>query len=142
MELLVAILVWIHLSAVAVGGAAAFGGPIVGRRLAGASVETRAQLFGIAAQLSTLGRAAVAVLIVTGPLIVWLEYGGFGGLNFWFWIKMALLVIFLAVIVLAGLSAKRARGGDMEAAKRMPMLSMASMVIFLAILFSAVMSFS
>jgi uncharacterized membrane protein len=79
--------------------------------------------------------------IITGPLLVWLKYGGTSGFNVWFWVKMVLVVILLGIVIFAGINGKRAQGGDMEAAKRSPQIGMASIVTFLLVVAAAVLAF-
>jgi uncharacterized membrane protein len=141
MDTLVYILFWIHLVSLGLGGAAVFGLPIVGSRMAAATPETRPLLFSIAHGLSNLGRAAVGLLIVTGPLMLWLRFGGTGALSGWFWVKMAFVILLVAIVIVGGINAKRAEGGDREAAKRAPLLGTAAMVVFVLIVGCAVLTF-
>ncbi|MDR3471553.1 MAG: hypothetical protein P4M09_07660 [Devosia sp.] len=142
MYIIASLLFWIHLIAVAMGGVAAFGIPVVGSRMPGATAETRPLLFSLVDSLSKVGRAAMALLIVTGPLIVWLRYGGTGGFSFWFWIKMVLVVVLLAGVIYAGINGKRAEKGDMTAAQRAPMLGMFTAATFVLIILTAVFAFN
>lgn len=141
MEIINDILFWIHLASLGLGGAATFGLPVVGSKMAEATPEQRPLLFAIANQLSTLGRAALGALIVTGPLLVWLRYGGGTGFNTWFWIKMVLVLVLLGLVIYAGINAKKAQGGDRQAAMRAPQLGMAAMVTYLLVIGSAVLAF-
>jgi uncharacterized membrane protein len=142
MDVLVNVLFWIHLTALAFGGAAAFGIPVVGSRLPGATAEARPLLFSLADSLSMLGRGAIAALIVTGPLMVWLKYGGTAGFTWWFWAKMVLVVLLLIAIIYAGINAKRAESGDIAAARRAPMLGMTAAGIFVLVILCAVFAFN
>ena len=103
------LLLWLHLIGIALGGVASFGIPVVGSRLAAAAPETRPALLGVVKGLSTVGRAGLGTLLVTGPLIAWLIYG-WSGFNIWFHIKMALVVVLLAGVIYAGILLKRASG--------------------------------
>ena len=97
MDYLNSALLWIHLVALAAGGAATFGIPVVGNKIGGASPETRPLLFSIVHGLSRIGRTALGLLVITGPLLVWLKYNGTSGFTFWFWVKMVLVVILLGL---------------------------------------------
>lgn len=141
MDIVIKLLFWVHLIALALGGAASFGIPVVGRKMPTASPEMRPTLLGIMHGLSTIGRAGIGTLIVTGPLIVWLKYGGFGEMNVWFWIKMALVVALLGSVIYSGILFKRITGGDVAAAQLAPRIGMLSTVLFLGIVFSAVFAF-
>ena len=72
-----------------------FGMPVVGAQMPTRRAETRPTLFQIAKRLSTLGRAALASLIVTGPLMFWLKSGAGGVPACWFWAKMVLVLLLL-----------------------------------------------
>lgn len=88
-----------HLVALGVGAASAIAMPIVASRMAGAAAEGRQLLGGIGAQLGRNSRIAVGVLVLTGLLMVWIRYGGVDGLNAWFWVKMALVVLIIAALI-------------------------------------------
>ena len=141
MDYVNSVLFWIHLVALALGGVAAFGIPVVGSKMPTATAETRPVLFAIVEGLSRIGRIGLGLLILTGPLLVWLKYGGTSGFNVWFWVKMVLVVILLGIVIFAGINGKRAQGGDMEAAKRSPQIGMASIVTFLLVVAAAVLAF-
>lgn len=141
MDVVSNLLFWIHLIGVALGGVAAFGIPLVGRRMPTATADTRPLLFSLLEAMSKVGRAAIGLLIVTGPLIVWLKFG-MGGLSAWFWIKMVLVVLLLVGVIYAGINGKRVEKGDMAAARRAPIVGMFTAGTFLLILLSAVFAFN
>jgi uncharacterized membrane protein len=142
MDIFVDLLFWIHLASLGLAGAAVFGLPVVGSRMASATPEMRPSLFAIADGLSRLGRAALGLLIVTGPLMVWLKFNGdMMALGAWFWVKMALVVILIVIVVYAGINGKRAQSGDMAAARRAPQIGMAGMVVYLLVIGAAVLTF-
>lgn len=142
MEVITNLLFWLHLVALAMAGAATFGLPVVGSKMATATPETRPLLFTIAEQLSTIARAALAALIITGPLLIWLKFGGTAGFTWWFSLKMLLVVILLGSVIFAGILMKRVKGGDRSAAGMLPRLSMLNMVLLLGIILSAVFAFN
>jgi hypothetical protein len=137
-DALVIFLFWIHLLSLALGGAAAFGIPVVGSRIGGAPAEQRPTLFWIADTLSNIGRVALAALIITGPLLLWLQHVE---PTTWFWVKMVLVVLMLITVIWAGINAKRAEHGDMAAARRAPALGIMALSIYILIILSAVLAF-
>ena len=141
MDVLNNILFWIHLVALSLGGVASFGIPVVGRMMPTATNETRPVLFKIANGLSMVGRAGLGLLIVTGPLLVWLKFGG-TGFNAWFWAKMVLVLLLLITVIYAGINGKAAEGGDMAAAKRSPLIGMVAIVLLLGVVLCAVFAFN
>jgi uncharacterized membrane protein len=141
MDITANLLFWIHLLSIAFAGAAVFGIPVVTSRLAGAPAESRPVLLGIVRQLSMLGRGALVVLIITGPIIAYVRYGGFSGFGAWFNVKMVLVVLLLIVMIASGLVGRRAQQGDAAAIGTAQMLSIASMVLLVLIILSAVFAF-
>jgi uncharacterized membrane protein len=100
--------------------------------LASASPDQRAGYFGVMNALSQVGKVAMVTLLVTGPLVLFLKYGGLGGASIWFWIKMALVALMLAAIIYGGIQFKNHRA---EAAHRVTGLA------FLGVLLAAVFAF-
>lgn len=141
MEIFNNILFWLHLVSLAVGGAASFGIPVVGGLMPTVAPEVRPTLFKVIKGLSTVGRGGLAGLIVTGPLLVWLKFGGVSGFTGWFWAKMVFVVILIGLIAWAGVNARRAEGGDMDAVKRAPMIGGLATLVLLAVIFTAVFEF-
>jgi protoporphyrinogen IX oxidase len=142
MEIVTNLLFWLHFIGLGLGAVASFGLPVVGAQMPSATAETRPTLFKVANGLSTLGRAGFGVLIITGPLLAWLKFGGMAGFTGWFWAKMVFVLLLLIIVIYAGINGKRAQGGDMAAAKRQPMLGMAGLVLFVAVIFCAVFAFN
>jgi uncharacterized membrane protein len=141
MDVLVELLFWIHLVALALGGVAVFGIPFVGRRMGASPPEQRPALMALIEQMSKVGRAAFGVLIVTGPLILWLRYGWAPPNATWFGLKMLFVLILLGVMIYAGINNKRAAAGDVAAARRAPMIGMAGIVTYALLILCAVFAF-
>lgn len=141
MDYLIQLLIWTHFVALAAGGSATFGIPVVAGKMGTAAPEARPLLMSIVKGLSSVGRGAFLTLLISGPLIVWLKFGGTSGFTFWFWVKMVLVAILLGLIIFAGINMQRGQQGDPNAAKRAPMISMASMLTFLLVVASAVLAF-
>ena len=141
MDYLNSLLLWLHLISLAVAGATIFGMPVIMANMAGVAADVRPRVGAIAQRLSMMSRGALVVLLVTGLLLVWLKYGGIEGLSFWFWAKMALVVILIAIVVFAGINGKRAQGGDAAATQRAPTIGLVGMVTFLLIVATAVLTF-
>jgi uncharacterized membrane protein len=142
MDILNNLLFWLHLIGLGLGAVASFGLPVVGRQMPTATPETRPTLFKVAEGLSNLGRAGFGVLIVTGPLLVWLKFGGGAGFTTWFWAKMVFVVLLLITVIYAGINAKRAMGGDRAAAMRQGQIGIVALVLYLAVILCAVFAFN
>jgi len=93
MDIVFDLLLMAHLMALLAAGAVVVAVPIIAARIPAVAPELRPVLGGVAGRIGLISRVAFGVLIVSGPLMVWLGYGGVGGLNAWFWVKMALIVL-------------------------------------------------
>ena len=135
------LLLWLHLISLAVAGATIFGMPVLMANMAGVAADVRPRVGAVAQRLSMMSRGALVVLLVTGALLVWLKYGGFAGLSFWFWAKMILVVLQIGIVIFAGINGKRAQAGDAAAAQRAPSIGVVGMSTFLLIVATAVLTF-
>ena len=142
MDIVNNLLFWLHLVALALGGVAAFGIPVVGSRMASVDVVSRPLLFSIVEGLSTVGRVGFGILIVTGPLLIWLKYGGMAGFTIWFTLKMVFVIILLVSVIASGVLGKRAQHGDMSVLPWLPRLGILNVVALLAIVLCAVFAFN
>lgn len=142
MDIVIKLLLAVHIVAFVAGGAGSVVGLIVAPRLAGATAEARAAYFGVMNRLSSVGKLAMGALLVTGPLLLWLKYGGLGGANGWFWVKMVLVAVMLFGMIYGGINFKKAQGGDVAAGKRAAMARRITGLSLLGVLLSAVLAFS
>src|SRR5687767_15021216 len=99
--MIVKLLLWAHFVALAAGVGGGLGMSQVGPRLVNAALDQRETWWPLATFFRMLVSIGLVVLLVTGPLMVWLKYGGFAGLSVWFHVKMGLVAL---GVVLMGLS--------------------------------------
>jgi hypothetical protein len=136
------LLFWIHMVSLALGGVATFGILVVGSKVGAATAEIRPLLFSIAGVMSNVGRTGLALLIITGPIMYGLAWSTGGAPNMTAFIaKMVLVVVLIVLVIVAGLNAKRAQGGDRAAAQRAPLLGMSAAVTFVLIMLCAALAF-
>ena len=131
-----------HLLSLLAAGASVIAMPLIGTRMASAPPETRAALGGMARQLGIYSRVAFGVLLVSGPLMLWLRYGGIGGASVWFWVKMALIVVMAAGMAANGYFRRRAAAGDGPAFAAAKAASNLSRLALLGIIVAAVLAFN
>ena len=142
MHILTNLLLWLHFIGIglAVGGGVALSQ--VGPRLVAAPPEARGDLWAFETFFGRLGAAGIAILLITGPLMLWLKFGGPGGLGRWFWVKMALVAIAVVAVGLHEWAGARFKRGD---ARAVPLMflggRLAGLAIVLAML-SAVVTFN
>jgi len=72
--------------------------------MGGATPQGKQMLGGIAKRFGINSRIAVAVLVVTGVLMVAVRYGGVGAFNSWFWVKMALVALIVIAMVISAVA--------------------------------------
>jgi protoporphyrinogen IX oxidase len=136
------LLLWVHIVALVAGGSNTVVMPIIGATLPKVDEQTRATLFGIGFQMATVGKIAGATLLVSGPLLLWLKYGGLAGATPWFWAKMALMVIMFAAIVFEETNFKKSASGDEAAARNSKLGGIIAAIAFLGVLLAAVLAFN
>lgn len=127
--------------ALAVGGAATFGIPVVGMRAAAAAPEMKPVLMEITLHLGRNGARAVATLLVTGLLMIWIGGMDVFALSGFFWVKMAGVLAMLAVSGMAMANGRKALAGDVEAAAKGPKFGMAMLGLLIVVVACAVLTF-
>jgi hypothetical protein len=142
MDIVINLLFWLHIMAFVAGGSNGVVGPVIGSRLASATAEQRLGYLGVMTALSKIGKVSMVVLLVTGPLILWLKYGGLGGANAWFWVKMVLIVVLLASIIIGEINFKKEQAGDLAAAKLADIAHKVSGLAFAGVLLAEVFAFN
>ena len=137
-----AVLLWIHLVALVAGGSNTVVMPIIGAALPAVDKVTQLALFRIGFQMAIVGKVAAATLLISGPLLLWLKYGGLQGATPWFWIKMSLIVVMFAAIAFEERSFKKLASGDRAAAGKSKLGGMVATLAFLGVLLAAVLAFN
>lgn len=92
--------------------------------------------------LTRFGHYGIIVLLLSGPLMLWLRYGGFEGISHWFWAKMAFVVLLAAGVVTSAMSARKMRAGDAAATARVRLGRIIAVLSLLAIVVFAVLAFN
>lgn len=142
MDIVINLLIWVHILAFVAGGSNSVVGPVIAARLPGATPDVRAGYYAVMGRLAQTGKIAMVVLLLSGPAILFLKYGGLAGANSWFWIKMALIVVMLASIIYGGINAKKAQGGDVEAGRTAGVAHRITGLAFAGVLLAAVFAFN
>lgn len=142
METSIQLTLWLHLVSLALSGTATFGVPMVLGMMGRAEAAQKPTFAAVAAKLSSLGRMALVLMILSGFYLLWAKYGGFGGVNGWFHLKLTLVVLLAVLAVFNIFNARKARAGDGAAAARMPVLAKVGMGLVLTIVATAVLAFA
>ncbi|NOZ32979.1 MAG: hypothetical protein GXP01_07895 [Alphaproteobacteria bacterium] len=136
------LLIWAHLIGLAMAVGSGMALSQVGPRIAKGDEKQREALWDVYGALIRLVHGGLGVLLITGPLIVWLRYEGFSGLDMWFSIKMALVVILLISVLVGTRAGKKLRGGDMSARNTTQRAGMLNGILGILIVLTAAFSFN
>jgi putative membrane protein len=131
----------LHLIGLMFGAGGGFGSALTMRAAAKASPEQAATLRTLGPALARMATAGLILMLLTGPALVSLKYGGFANMPQMFWVKL----IFVTTLTLAAIAIELTYGqmkrGDLEAAARLPVLGpVAGLSSILAVIF-AVLAF-
>jgi uncharacterized membrane protein len=135
------LLLWLHLVALALGGVASFGIPVIGGKMPGATPEMRPVLFSAMKGLSRVAQVGLGLLLVTGPILFWLKWSFTAPSMTWFAIKMLLVLILIGGVIFSGVNARRIEAGNRDAAALQPRVGMAMMLVLLGVILAAVFAF-
>lgn len=91
--------------------------------------------------LTRFGHYGIVIAVLSGPLMIWVRYGGFDGISHWFWVKMLFLLVLAGGVVTSAMSARKMREGDGAAAHRVRGGRVVSAVALIGIVLSAVLAF-
>jgi protoporphyrinogen IX oxidase len=119
MAVLTDILLWLHLLGVAMGAGVGIAISRVAPKLIAAPASERRQLWPLAKFLARVTAAGVGVLLITGPLMLWLKFAGGAGLGWSFSVKMVFVAATVVCVGLSQWAGARLERGDESAAKWM-----------------------
>ena len=92
--------------------------------------------------LTRFGHYGIIVLLLSGPLMIWVRHGSLDGVSHWFWAKMAFVVLLAAGVVMSAVSARKMRAGDSSATARVRLGRIVAVASLLAIVVFAVLAFN
>jgi hypothetical protein len=139
--MIVDILLCLHLLGLMMGAGGGFGSMIVMRGALKMPPEQAGPARGLGPALGRFSTIGLILMLITGPALVSMKYGGFGGLPSLFWVKMIFVVSLTLAAITLELTYASVKRGNMEAVKRLPALGpWAGLSSLLAVLF-AVLAF-
>ena len=106
------LLLWLHFVGMAAGLGAGIALSQTGPRMVKGPLEQRELMCGLEKTFSRIGEVGLATLLVTGPLMVWLRYGGVAGFTWWFWLKMVFVAVTVVAVAVHAWAAERFHHGD------------------------------
>ena len=133
---------FLHLVGLMLGAAGGFSSALIMRRAAGAPPDAARTLRGLGPMLANTSAAGLALMWVTGLVMVWSRWGGPGNLPGLFWVKAIFILTLTAAAIGTHLTYAEIGRGNTAAAARLPKLGpVAGLSALLAVLF-AVYAFS
>lgn len=139
MDLFYTLMLWAHFLGLALGGAAAFGHPVLGA-VGAATPEARPHMMRASRVLTMLGRAGLALLVISGVVMMAQRFEA-AAMPASFWIKMLLVMALIVNVVMAGLAARAAAAGDAGRAGRLPTHARISAALLVLLVLFAVLAF-
>ena len=133
------ILLWLHLLGVAMGVGVGIAMSRVAPNVVAATPTERVQLWPLEKFLARVIAAGVVILLITGPLMLWLKFGGTAALGWTFWVKMAFVASTVICFGVQHWASSRLERGNESAAKLMSISGpMTGISALLAMLFAVI----
>ena len=139
MDVFLNLLKWGHLGALVFSLGTATAASMIGINAVRAGPDG-ARLWSVQEKFEPLINGAVAVLLVTGVLMLWLRYNF--DVTHWFWLKMLLLAGLIGAVIFEARFTKRAREGDAAAGQSLGRITALAVVIELGIVLAAIFAFN
>jgi hypothetical protein len=131
------LIVFLHFFGLMLGAAGGLSSGLIMRRASAMPVAEAKSIRSLGPMLATVSATGVAVLWLTGLLMVWGRWSGFGNLPALFWVKFLFVVTLTAATGLIHATYAQVRRGNTAAAARLPRLGPAAGIsALLAVLFA------
>jgi hypothetical protein len=131
-------ILFLHFFGLMLGAAGGMASGIIMRRALSLPAEQAQVIRGLGPMLANVAAVGVALLWITGLILVFSKWDGFGSLPGLFWVKFIFVLLLTAAVVVIYLTYAEMKKGNMAAASRLPMLGPASGIsAVLAVLFAA-----
>lgn len=135
------VLLILHLLGLAMGLSVPFAN-IVLDAVAKANPGDAATLMKFPPKMARVGDAGLALLLITGLIMLFTKYDGFAGMPWTFQVKMAAVVVLVVAVGMIHAKMKRAFSGDAAALARIQTLGKISLLSALTALVFAVLAFA
>jgi hypothetical protein len=135
-------LLFLHFVGLMLGAAGGFASAIIMRRALVLPAEEAKVVRGLGPTLSKVSAAGVAVLWVTGLIMVWTKWDGFGSLPQMFWVKAIFIVSLTVMTALIQMTYAEIRKGNPAAAAKLPRFGPMAGISALLAVFFAVLAFN
>ena len=131
-------ILFLHFVGLMMGAAGGFGSAVIMRRALALPADEAKVVRGLGPILANVATVGLALLWVTGFILVWSKWDGFGNLPKLFWVKAVFIVSLTVVHGLVLMTYAEIRKGNVAMAARLPKLGpMGGISALLAVLFAA-----
>ena len=135
------VVLFLHFVGLMLGAAGGFGSAVIMRRALALPADEAKVIRGLGPVLANVATVGVALLWITGLILVWSKWDGFGNLPDLFWAKAVFIVSLTVIVGLIHMTYGQIRKGNVAMAARLPILGpLAGVSSLLAVLF-AVLAF-
>ena len=141
MDTLNEILLILHFVGLAMGLAVPFANMVLQGVAANASPPEKTVLARVPPAMSRVGDIGLTLLLVTGVTMVFTKYGGFAVMPWQFQVKMAAVVLLVALVGYIHMLMGKARKGDAAAVARIPAVGRITFLLALIAVVFAVLTF-
>jgi hypothetical protein len=141
MDVVISALLWVHFVALALGLGCGIAMSQVGPRLVGAPADQRDLWWPLANMLTRMAVVGMALLLISGPALLWLKFGGASALGLWFAVKMALVAVALVALGVTEWAKAKFRRGEEAAGQVMNRAGRVIGVSVLGVIAAAVLTF-
>jgi len=135
------ILLILHFVGLAMGLAVPFSNMVMQGVAANAPPAEKTVLARFPPAMSRVGDIGLTLLLVTGVTMVFTKYGGFAGMPWQFQVKMAAVVLLVALVGYIHTLMGKARRGDATAAARIPAVGRVTFLLGLTAVIFSVLAF-
>ncbi len=115
-------ILFLHFVGLMLGAAGGFASAVIMRRALAMPADEAKVVRGLGPILANVSAIGVAVLWVTGLILVWSKWDGFGSLPQIFWVKAIFILSLTAVAILIHMTYAEIRKGNVAVASRLPKL--------------------
>lgn len=134
-------LLWVHFVALAMGLGGGLAMSQVGPRLVAAPLDQRDLWWPVATVLTRIALVGMVLLLISGPLMLWLKFDGGRGLGVWFMVKMGLVAVAVVALGLTERAKAQFKRGDEAAGRMMVRTGPVIAISVLGVIAAAVLTF-
>lgn len=132
------VILFLHFFGLMLGSAGGMASGILMRKAMSMPADQAQTIRGLGPLLANVAAVGLVLLWVTGLILVWSKYDGFGSFTWVFWVKIVFVLTLTASVVATHMTYAEIKKGNRAVAARLPKLGPASgLSAILAVLFAA-----